>query len=133
MKKLNIRKEGTFLKKKENKLIYFAILHILLLVYSCGGIFSKLASFEPFLSLRFCLLYGGLIIVLGIYAVFWQQIIKKLPLTIAYANKAVGIIWSLMWGVVFFDEMISWRKILGALIVIVGIVLYSLENKYEQQ
>ena len=29
--------------------------------------------------------------VLGIYAILWQQIIKKFDLTVAYANRGVAI------------------------------------------
>ena len=61
---------------------------------------------------------------LGIYAIVWQQIIKKLPLTVAYANKAITVVWGILWGILFFDESISFFKILGAMIIIAGIVLY---------
>lgn len=116
------------MKEKENKTFYLAILHILLLFYSCGGIISKLASCESFLSLKFCLLYGGLIFVLGTYAIVWQQIIKRIPLTLAYANKAVTVIWGMLWGILFFRESISVTKLLGAIIVVIGVVFYSIED-----
>lgn len=45
-------------------------LHILLMVYSTSGIFSKLAAQETFLSFKFCLFYGAVIALLGIYAFF---------------------------------------------------------------
>ena len=69
---------------------------------------------------------------LGIYAIAWQQIIKRLPLTFAYANKAIGVIWGMFWGLVAFGESITPKKIIGAVIVIAGIVLYSLWGNYEQ-
>ncbi len=120
-------------KKKENRnILIILLLHVLLLVFSCAGIFSKFASRESFLSLRFCLLYGGLVFILGIYAVFWQQIIKRLPLTFAYANKAVTVIWGMVWGVIFFGEQITAKKLIGAAIVFAGVVLYSLESKHER-
>ena len=87
-----------------------------------------MAAGEEFLSLRFCLFYGGVIFLLGVYAVVWQQIIKKLPLTLAYANKAVTVIWGLIWGLLFFGEKITPLKIAGALIVISGIALYAFSD-----
>ena len=42
----------------KDKIKPFIELHILLLVYSLGGIFSKLAGQSDFLSLRFMLFYG---------------------------------------------------------------------------
>ena len=109
--------------KKQKKKLVFVILHILLLIMSLGGVCSKLASAEPFLSLRFCLLYGGMIAILGIYAIAWQQIIKHMPLTTAFCNKAVEIVWGIMWGALIFKETIKWNMILGAVIVIVGVII----------
>ena len=56
-------------------------LHILLAVYSVGNVFSKLAADVPFLSPRFILYYGIVLLILGIYAIGWQQVIKRMPLT----------------------------------------------------
>ena len=109
--------------KKQKKKLVFIILHILLLIMSFGGILSKLASAEPFLSLRFCLCYGGMIAILGVYAIAWQQIIKHIPLTTAFCNKAVGIVWGIMWGVLIFKESVKWNMILGAVIVIAGVII----------
>lgn len=116
---------------KGNIKIYL-LLHALLCVFSLSGVCSKFAAGEDFLSFRFFLFYGGVIFILGIYAVCWQQIIKRLPLSFAYANKAVTIIWGMIWGILFFSEELTPQKIAGAVIVIVGVVLYSLEDMHER-
>lgn len=108
---------------KQNLRVYLG-LHILLLVYSGSMIFSKLASGYSFLSVGFILCYGMMIFLLGAYAVFWQQIIKRLPLMTAYANKAVTVVWGIVWGAAVFDEEITWGKALGAVLVIAGVLLY---------
>lgn len=59
-------------------------LHMLLMVYSTSGILSKLAAGVDFLSIEFCLYYGGVLLLLGFYAIGWQQILKRLPLTTAF-------------------------------------------------
>ena len=100
----------------------------MLMVYSTSGIFSKMASGEPFLSFKFCLFYGILLFLLALYAVGWQQMIKRMPLTTAYANKAVTVVWGLVWGLVFFDETLTPGKMLGALMVVGGIVLFALSD-----
>ena len=107
------------------KLKVLAALHGLLAVYSTSGIFSKLAAGEPFLSFRFCLFYGGVIFLLGVYAIGWQQIIKRLPLTTAFANKAVTVVWGIVWGAAFFHETITVGKIVGALLVVAGVALFA--------
>lgn len=108
----------------KSKLKTILALHILLLVFSLSNVCSKLAAGEEFLSFRFCLCYGGIILILGIYAICWQQIIKRLPLTTAYANRAITIVWGIVWGMFFFREQITAGKIVGALIVIAGVILY---------
>lgn len=107
-------------KIKVNKYIY---LHFLLLLYSFCGVFSKLASQNQFLSIKFCLFYGTSLLILGIYAIFWQQILKKFSLTTAFFNKAVTIIWGMIWGVMFFSEKITLNMIVGTIIVLIGIGL----------
>lgn len=95
------------------------------LVYSLSGIFSKNAAHEPFLSPMFILLYGGMLAILFIYAIGWQQILKRLSLSMAFANKAVTVIWGMVWGFFIFGESVSALNILGAAMVIVGVVLYA--------
>ena len=95
------------------------------MMYSISGIFSKLAASTDFLSFQFCLYYGGVLALLGLYALGWQQILKRLPLTTAYSNRAVAIVWGIIWGAIFFSEPISVCKILGAVLIIAGVVLFS--------
>jgi len=104
-------------------------LHLLLMVYSMSGICSKKAAGEAFLSLPFCLYYGGVILLLVVYAIGWQQIIKRLPLTTAFANKAVTVIWGIIWGAVFFQEPVTIGKVIGALMIIAGVVLFAYADK----
>ena len=63
--------------------IYLA-LHALVLFYSLSALCSKKAASYPFASPGWLLFYGAVILILGLYAVFWQQIIKRLPLSTAY-------------------------------------------------
>ena len=113
------------LKGKKKYLLY---LHILLIMYSLSAVCSKLASGTEFLSFQFCLLYGIVLFLLALYALLWQQIIKHLPLTFAYANKAVTVVWGIMWGLLLFGERITPGKVLGAVFVICGIVLYAIND-----
>lgn len=108
----------------KKKIYVYMGLHILLLVYSASTVFSKLASGYSFLSFKFLLCYGMVLLLLGAYAVFWQQIIKRLPLMTAYANKAVTVVWGIVWGAVLFDEKITWEKALGAALVVAGVIIY---------
>lgn len=115
------------MKKKK----YFIYLHILLVLYSLSAVFSKLASVEPFLSFKFCLFYGLVLFLLALYALCWQQIIKHLQLTMAYANKAITVVWGIIWGLLIFVEKLTPGKVLGAVFVICGIVLFALSDGSE--
>ena len=68
-------------------------------------------------------------LILVIYAVFWQLILKKLPLTVAMANKSATVIWGLIFGSILFKEHISLTNIIGAIIIIAGIVIVALADK----
>ena len=109
-------------KNKKSAFLY-VFLHILLLFLSLTGVCSKFASKEQFLSLKFCLFYVGIIAILGIYALAWQQILKHIPLTTAFCNKAVEIIWGIVWGMLIFKEQIKANMIIGAVIVIIGVII----------
>lgn len=114
---------------KEKKLGFslkvFLCLQILLFITSFSSVFTKKAAGEPFLSLRFCIFYAGVLFLCVVNALFWQQIIKRLPLTFAYSNRAIGIIWAMLWSRLFFGDVITPKKIVGIAIIITGIVLYS--------
>ena len=103
-------------------------LHILLAVYSVSSVFSKLAADAPFMSWEFIGYYGAVLAILAIYAIGWQQVIKRMPLTTAYANKAVTIVWGIVFGMIFFGETVTPLMIVGALVIVAGIVLYAIEE-----
>ena len=106
-----------------SKTKYLIILHILLAVYSMTGIASKLAAGCDFMSFWFILYYGLVLFGLFVYAIAWQQIIKHMPLITAYANRGVTVIWGIVWGYLFFSEEITVRKLIGAAVIISGVVL----------
>ena len=115
----------------KSKLKVLFALHLMLMIYSMSGICSKMASQQDFLSFKFCLFYAIIIFLLGFYAIGWQQIIKRLPLTTAFANKAVTVVWGIIWGAVFFHESITVGKVIGAALVIVGVVIYARADEGE--
>ena len=113
--------------------MWYVILHMLLLFLSLSGVFSKLASKEQFLSLKFILFYTCIIGILGVYAVIWQQVLKHIPLTTAFCNKAVGIIWGIVWGALIFKEQVKINMIIGAVIVIIGVIIVVKADEQKPQ
>lgn len=107
----------------KDKIKWFVILHIIILIFSVNSICSKTASQYDFLSKEWIFFYAIVICILGFYAIAWQQVLKHLPLITTYANKAVTTLWGLIWGYIIFDEKVTVTKVLGAAIVIFGVYL----------
>ena len=110
---------------------YLLILHIVLALYSFLGIFFKFASGEDPLSLKFVFCYGIVLTGLFMYAIVWQQLLKKLSLIVAYANKAVTVVWGIVWGFLFFDEPVNIKKIIAALVIVFGVYIV-VTSDYEE-
>ncbi len=98
-------------------------LHAILIVYSLGSVCSKLAAGYDFLSPGFFIFYGLVLAILVVYALLWQQVLKRMPLTVAFANKAVVIIWGIVWGMLLFGETLRPAMIIGSIVIIAGIYL----------
>jgi small multidrug resistance pump len=78
------------------------------------------------LTPSFFLFVGIAFFLLVVYALLWQQVLKRVPLSIAYSNKGVTLLWGLLWGFVFFREsaiLSKWNTYLGIFLVLVGIFL----------
>ena len=113
----------------KSKIGKYALLYFNFLLLSLISVISKYTSRYPFPSWTAFILYGLCFFALAIYAFLWQQLIKHLPLSVAYASKAVTIFFGMLWGVLLFDESITWNMGLGATITICGIIL--LVKRYE--
>lgn len=108
-------------------------LHLNILLFSLTSVFSKFASIQynkhglssPLLYLFLFLMVANC----GIYAITWQQVIKKFSLSTAYANKSVYLLWSQIWAVVIFHENLSIQNIIGILVVLFGVWTVQ---RYEQ-
>lgn len=118
---------------KEAGIKGFLLLQVAFLTYSCSSVVAKFASANDVLSFKFILFYGLEVVILGIYAILWQQAIKRYELSVAYANKAVTLIWALLWSVLIFKDTLKWNQIVGVLVVIAGIYLLNSSGKSKQE
>lgn len=94
-------------------------------VYACTSIFTKMASRQEMLSLSYLLWIAGAVGVMGVYALMWQQVIKRMPLSTAYMFKGTSLVFILLISALLFGESITVNNIIGSAIIIVGIVLYA--------
>ena len=95
------------------------------LLYACVSLFTKYASQQEFMSWNYMLGVIGAVGVMGLYAVLWQQILKRIELSLAYMFKGTSLIFVMLLAHVLFGEQITWNNIIGAIIIISGIVLFA--------
>ena len=102
---------------------YIPLLLLSNLVYACTSLFTKMASGQAFLSWPYLLWMAGAVAVLGLYAILWQQILKKMPVSDAYMFKGTALIFVLILSALFFGEAITLTNVIGAALIIGGIAL----------
>ncbi len=117
------------MENKKTRWKDYLLLHGALFLYSTGSFYSKTAAGQAFLSPGFLLFYGLMLLNLLVYAVLWRQILKRFPLTVAFANKAVTILWGILWGALFFHETITWRMLVGAAVIILGVLVVVTDHE----
>ena len=97
-------------------------------VYSASGFFSKMASRYDFLSFSYLLCLGGVVLVLGTYAILWQIALKRVPLNKAYLFRSLGVVYGLAIAFFAFKESITLGNLLGGGIVLGGLFILMTEE-----
>jgi drug/metabolite transporter (DMT)-like permease len=104
-------------------------LQALLIIFSLAGALMKVAaeawSRSGFWSPGVLAALAGSVALLALYAVGWQKILKRLPLTIAYFNKGLAIFWGLVWSAILFGETLTFFNILGTVVIFAGLALVN--------
>ena len=98
------------------------VLLLIFLIYSSASVMMKFSSSSESVVVALLYLLGACGI-LGVYAILWQQILKFLPLSLAFMFKSVTVIYGMFFAFSIFGESISISNILGALLIIIGIVI----------
>ena len=117
-KENNVKKAGKYIQ-----------LHLNILLFSLTSVFSKAASVQfnkgGFGAPLFYLFLGLMVLNCGVYAICWQMVIKKFQLSTAYAHRSVYLIWSQIWAVLIFKEILTWKNVLGMIIVLIGVMVVT--------
>ena len=101
------------------------LLHATLLLYAVVSVLGKITGLHLALKeTTAALLFLGLEFgTLAVYAVLWQQTLKRMPLSFAYSNKGVVTLWSCLFGLMLFGERLTWGKAAGIAVVLLGVWL----------
>ena len=121
------------MKKVRNNVYTYILLQISFFIYALSSFFSKMATYNNVEIKNVIICYMLSVFCLGINAIIWEQILKKMNLSIAYSNKGVTIIWGLIFGIIFFNEEISFGKITGIFIVILGIFILMRKDENKEK
>ena len=119
--------------KKSRNLLSFLFMHIAFLVYTLYPLLGKFATRYEMLSFQFVALYCVVFAILFLYAILWQQVLKRIPLTTAIANKSITIVWGMIFGLLLFGEGISLKMLIGAALILSGILILSTEKEKPQE
>lgn len=74
-------------------------------------------------SFYFFLFYGLSLLLAAVYAVLWQIVLQRMPLSAAFANKGIVVAWGLLWGFLIFGEQLTPGKLLAATLIVTGIII----------
>lgn len=95
------------------------------LLYALVSLLAAMVARLPMFSLMFLLGVGGVFLLFGLYAIVWQQLLKRLPLSLAYMFKGTSLLFVLLLSALFLGDAITWQNLVGAVLIIVGIVLFA--------
>ena len=115
--------------QKISKWKQIIVLQAIVFVYSIISMLSKyvsgfIKSYGLF-SWQVVLGVGGVFLALAVYAFFWQKILKKVDLSIAYSNKAVGLLWTLVWAAALFGEKVTLVNVVGLVMICIGVIVVT--------
>ena len=111
---------------KKKHIVFLIIIYIL---FSLSSVFMKYASSYDKLFLKL-IFFTASIGVLGVFSLLWQVALKDIELSKAYMFKSTTLIWSLIYGILFFGETVSIQKIIGIIITMIGMmIIIKGENK----
>lgn len=102
----------------------FMKIQIANIIFSFASVVTKFVSVvwqeQGILNVKFVSGVSLYVVLLGIYAVFWQKIMKKTDLSSAYLCKGMVIFWSLLWAYLLLNESITVKNLIGTILIFVG-------------
>ncbi|WP_130838555.1 transporter [Lachnoclostridium sp. Marseille-P6806] len=100
-------------------------LQAIVMLFSLTSVAAKFASGQRMFSPVFFLFYGLELVLLAVYALLWQQAIKHFDISVAYANKAMTVLWGFLWGGLIFHDRVTPGKLAGGALVVLGVIVLN--------
>lgn len=93
------------------------------LLYSVTTVLSKAAARSGLLTPRFFLFMALMLAAMFLYALAWQQLLKRIPLSTAYPFKGTVVVYNLAWAALLFGETITLANVLGSVLILLGVYM----------
>ena len=95
------------------------------MLYACVGICTKMAALQAPMSWPYLLWFCGALAIIGVYAILWQQVLRRIELSTAYMFKGTTLIFTMLIAALLFGETITIPNIIGSVIIVTGIVILA--------
>lgn len=116
----------------KTKIRNIVLLQLIVIIYTMNSIIAKISSGQEVMSFGFIACYVLEVGVLGVYAILWQQMIKRMELSVAYANRAMALLWSAIWAVIIFHESLTIKNLIGIALVIAGTMVVNMDGENKE-
>jgi drug/metabolite transporter (DMT)-like permease len=84
-----------------------------------------MAALQTPMSWAYMLWFVGAVAIIAIYALLWQQVLRRIELSTAYLFKGTTLIFTMLFAALLFGEAITLPNILGSVLIIIGITLLA--------
>jgi len=111
--------------RQSGKILTLCTLIGINMLYACVGICTKMAAMQEPMSWPYLLWFMGAVAIIGLYAVLWQQVLRRVELSTAYLFKGTTLIFTMLIAALLFGETITIPNIIGSVIIITGITLLA--------
>ena len=108
-----------------NKTVQYIALVLVYLFYACISVIMKYTGLQQPLTIEWCVGFVLLVVTLGVYAIAWQQILKRIELGVAYMFKGLSLFFIMLLLALCYGEPITPMKLLSTGIIVMGIVVYA--------
>lgn len=112
-----------------NKTIQYISLVLVYLFYAGISVIMKYTGLQQPLTIEWCMGFVLLVGSLGIYAIAWQQILKRIELGVAYMFKGLSLFFIMVLLAICYGEPITPIKLVATGIIMVGVTLYAKSNE----
>lgn len=104
-------------------------LQLLVLVFAASDLLTKVTGnalkLHGVFSFATLLPLFAALLLLACYAFFWQRVLSRLDLSLAYLSKSTSIFWSMLASHFLFHENLTWKNCLGVALIFSGVVLIN--------